>query len=170
MLIIGDREALGWILMSGQTAFRDALRPELQAIAAGDLFYLYTTRGCFKNPGRDRGRVIGTAKVLSAISKREQPILFGDRMYSVGCKLHIDRLVPMHQGVELAPLAESLDTLSRFGQNWAAGLRRPIVPLSPLDASRLDDLLLPLEAEFGKVVEEYAHWYNESDAKITSHS
>ena len=55
LLVIGDREALGWILAEQRMAFSSMSRPHVRALSPGDTLLLYTTRGCFKNPTRDRG-------------------------------------------------------------------------------------------------------------------
>lgn len=60
LVVIGDREALGWVLTEQRMAFPDARRPEVRTLAQRDQLLLYTTMGCFKNPGRDRGRCDGT--------------------------------------------------------------------------------------------------------------
>jgi hypothetical protein len=59
LLVIGDREALGWILSAERMAFPDFRRAETRSLKSGDRLLIYTTRGCFKNPTRDRGRIIG---------------------------------------------------------------------------------------------------------------
>jgi hypothetical protein len=79
LLIIGDREALGWILDARRTAFSGAHRSEVRSLNLGDELMLYTTRRAFKNPNRDRGRVIGIARVTSEVTQLNQPVLFGGR-------------------------------------------------------------------------------------------
>jgi len=64
LLVIGDRDALGWILAEQRMAFPTAQRAEVRALRIEDELFLYTTRGAFKNPTRDRGRVIGAARVV----------------------------------------------------------------------------------------------------------
>src|SRR5258708_10752130 len=87
LLIISDREALAWILSTQRMAFpprRGRSVPELQP---GDNLLLYTTRGCFRNPSRDRGRVIARATVNSAVSHLDVFVEFGGRTFPVGCSL-----------------------------------------------------------------------------------
>ncbi len=79
LLVIGDREALGWILTTGRMAFPSAGRAEVAALKPGDELFLYTTRGCFKNPTRDRGRIIATARVTSPVEHLDKPVHFADR-------------------------------------------------------------------------------------------
>ena len=65
LLIIGDREALGWVVSSGQMAFPSVRRSEVRSLGVGDELFLYPTRGASKNSTRNRGRIIGTAHVDS---------------------------------------------------------------------------------------------------------
>jgi hypothetical protein len=66
LMPIADREPLMWILHERRTAFPSYRRSDAERLAAGDRLLLYTTRGCFHNPTRDRGRVIGVATVRHA--------------------------------------------------------------------------------------------------------
>lgn len=144
LLVIGDREALGWILTSGRMAFPSAGRPEVAALTPGDELFLYTTRGCFKNPTRDRGRVIAQTKVSSTLEHLARPMHFASREFPVGCTLEIGRLARMGDGLELAPLVDSLDAFTGLGSSWSTALRRPLVRLSEPDADTVRSALAPL--------------------------
>jgi hypothetical protein len=61
--VLGERRALAWVLGSRRIAFPEQRRADAQALQVDDRLFLYATRGCFHNPGRDLGRVIGTASV-----------------------------------------------------------------------------------------------------------
>lgn len=61
LVILGDREAIGWVLREQRMAFPATPRAEVAALASGDRLYLYATRGAWRNPTRDRGRIIATA-------------------------------------------------------------------------------------------------------------
>jgi hypothetical protein len=124
LLVIGDREALGWILTTSRTAFPSLNRAEVRALNTGDRLFLYTTRGCFKNPTRDRGRVIGTATVSSAVVALDDVPSFGGRTFPVGCELRLGPVAPLHDGLDLAPIAPSLDTFAKLGASWSIGLLR----------------------------------------------
>ena len=62
LLPISDREPLIWILREQKTALPRYRRRDAERLTTGDRILLYTTRGCFRNPTRDRGRVIGVAR------------------------------------------------------------------------------------------------------------
>lgn len=167
LLIIGDREALGWILTSRQMAFPSARRSEVRSLQVADRLLLYTTRSAFRSPTCDRGQVIGAATVMSGVSILKQPVHFGDRDYPVGCHLDVGPLLPRREGVQLAPLVSQLETFAKLGQAWSILLRRPLLLLSERDAklieNRLDELLR--ERRDQDVVCEYSKWYRDAVAK-----
>jgi hypothetical protein len=162
LLVIGDREALGWIVTASRMAFPDARRSEVRSLKVGDELFIYTTRMAFRNPGRDRGRVIGTARVDSKVAELKRSVSFGGREYPVGCNLDVGPLARFGHGVELAPLVPKLEAFAGAGKAWPYRLRRPLVRLTEHDANRLHQ-------ELGKVVEdgelnvdvvaEYARWF-----------
>jgi hypothetical protein len=133
LMVIGDREALGWILTASRMAFPSESRPEVRCLAEGDELLIYTTRSAFKNPGRDRGRIIGTARVASEVVRLENPVVFDDREYPIGCDLKIGPLVPFGHGVELAPLIPQLQAFDGAGSAWSMRLRRPLLALTEHD-------------------------------------
>lgn len=157
LLIIGDREALGWILTEGRTAFPSGRRSEVAALAEGDELFLYTTRGCFKNPTRDRGRVIGTATVASPVAHLDEPVRFGDRAFPIGCALEIGPLAPFGAGVELQPIVSDLDAFGRSAHAWSIQLRRPLVRLSDDDARGMRARLETVTTDHS--MERYTLWY-----------
>jgi hypothetical protein len=164
LLVIGDREALGWILSASRTAFPSAGRSEVRSLKDGDELFLYTTRGAFKNPTRDRGRVIGTARVDSKVAQLEHPVCFGDREFPVGCELKIGPLARFGQGVELAPLVPRLETFANAGQAWSIRLRRPLVRLTQGDATRLHrELVKAIRRGNSNVdaVADYSQWFSD---------
>jgi hypothetical protein len=136
LLPIADREPLAWILAEQRTAFPPWRAREAQDLEPGDRLLLYTTRGCFHNPTRDRGRIIGLATVTASSSRLRQPVRFGDREYTVGVPFSIERLTPRRQGVELAPLVPGLSSFPN-PRGWSGRMRRALVPLEPEDADLL---------------------------------
>jgi hypothetical protein len=103
-------------------------------LAVGDQLLMYTSRSCFHNPTRDRGRVIGRAAVTSLAEPLVEPVAIAGRSYAVVCDLHIERLAPYRTGVELAPLVGMLDAFPD-PRSWSAHLRQPLVRLSADDAA-----------------------------------
>ncbi|WP_447925565.1 hypothetical protein [Georgenia muralis] len=159
LLVIGDREALGWVLAEQRIAFPSPNRREVRALSAGDRLYLYMTRRCLKNPTRDRGRVIGVATAASATQLLEQPVEFGGRTFPAGCRLSISELVPFGTGPVLAEFADELETLRDAGRAWSVKLRRPLVPLNAHDVTVLDRRLEGLTTSRDEVITPYLRWY-----------
>jgi hypothetical protein len=137
LLVIGDGEALCWIVSSSRMAFPSGRRSEVRSLKQGDELFIYTTRAAFRNPRRDRGRVIGTARVDSEVAKLEHPVSFGGREFPVGCKLELGPLAGFGSGVQLAPLVPKLEAFAGVGDAWAILLRRPLVRLTERDVNRL---------------------------------
>lgn len=158
-MVIGDREALGWILTTSRTAFPSLNRAEVKALGVGDRLFLYTTRGCFKNPTRDRGRVIGTATVSSVVAALDDVPSFGGRTFPVGCELRMGPIAPLNEGLDLAPIAPSLDAFATLGSSWSIGLRRPLVALSDGDSARLDGLLRSVVDDDPAAIAPYSRWF-----------
>lgn len=146
---IADREPLAWILREQRTAFGVHRAREAQALEAGDVLFLYTTRGCFRNPTRDRGRVIGRATVTSSARRARRPPSFGGREYPYLVDLEIESLAPLREGLELAPLVGRLEQTFPDPRSWSVRMRRALVPLGDRDAAIL-------ERELGVHVVDYA--------------
>ena len=155
LLPIADREPLTWILKEQRTAFPPWRAREAQELASGDRLLLYTTRGCFHNPTRDRGRVIGLATVTAPSSTLRKPVRFGDREYTIGVPFSIERLAPLRQGVELAPLVPALASFPN-ARAWSGRMRRALVPLTPDDAKLIVRELERLAALYPEQLAGYA--------------
>jgi hypothetical protein len=65
LMLIAERDALAWVIRSSRAAFPANRSTDAQQLSPGDVLLLYTTRGCYHNPSRDRGRVIGEAEILT---------------------------------------------------------------------------------------------------------
>jgi len=152
LLVISNREALGWILREQRMAFAPSRYRLIDSLGIEDRLVLYTTRGCFGNPTRDRGRVIGTATVTSQLQELQTPVTFWDRTFNRGCALHIDHLAPMGQGPELAGLVERLRT---FPAQWAIHIRRTLVPLDRRDFTTLDRAIADVDSSWEKALPTY---------------
>jgi hypothetical protein len=161
VLVIGDRQALGWILTARRMAFPNAHRQEVQSLRPGDELLLYTTRGAFKNPTRDRGRVIGSARATSGVAVLDDPVYFGGRQYPAGCDLELETLVPFGVGINLADCASALDAFKGAGAGWPIRLRRPLLQITEGDASALRGGLTHLGAgrPTDEVLAQYSRWY-----------
>ncbi|MBM0236532.1 hypothetical protein JNW88_04000 [Micromonospora sp. ATA32] len=143
LVILGDREAISWVLREQRMAFPATPRAAVAALAADDRLLLYATRGAWHNPTRDRGRIIGTATARSAARMLDAPIEIVGRTFVSGCDLRIDGLVPYPGGLELQPVVEQLSAFPK-PEAWSIYLRRALLALPTSDADLLDRLLKPL--------------------------
>src|SRR4051812_31668265 len=92
LLVIGERTALAWVLGEQRMAFTANRRTEASRLRRGDALLLYTTRGPYHTPTRDRGRVIGEATVLAPVAPLTEPVAFEGREFPIGCPLRVERL------------------------------------------------------------------------------
>ena len=141
LLPIADRKPLHWIVRERRTAFAEHRSADAAQLERGDRLFLYTTRGCFRNPTRDRGRVIACASVAAPARRLEEPVRFADRVYPYLVELEIGVFAPFRQGVELAPLVPKLAATFPDPRSWSVRLRRALVPLPPADADLIAGLL-----------------------------
>lgn len=155
LLPIADREPLAWIVREQVTAFGEHRRREASALRPGDVLFLYTTRGCFRNPTRDRGRVIGRATVAAQPGDARQPPVFGEREYPIVVRLVIESLAPLRQGVELAPLVARLRSTFPDPKTWSVRMRRALVPVRAGDAAVIDRQLSRVARPYEKAVGSY---------------
>ena len=150
LLVIGDAAPLAWVLAEQRMAFPALRRSEVAALEIGDELLIYTTRGCFHNPNRDPGRVMGLALVRSDVHDLAEPVVFGERRYTSGCTLDIKGIAPLRDGVELRPLVPRLHAFPD-ARTWSIRLRRPLVRLDEHDAALLrrqvNPLLKPLNSQ-----------------------
>ncbi|MDV6012288.1 hypothetical protein [Haloechinothrix sp. LS1_15] len=166
LLVIGDREALGWVLTEQRMAFPDMRRAEVRALTPGDTLFLYTTRGCFKNPTRDRGRIIAAGTARSAVAELDEPVEFGGKRFTVGCDVEFATATTWPEGVELGPLVGELASFTGMEDSWSIRLRKPLVAVTERDASYLRDqlerhTLHPL----AEVLDDYARWWVPAQAE-----
>lgn len=140
LLIIGDRQALAWIVSAERMAFSRQTSSLAASLQPHDNLLLYTTRGCFGNPRDDRGRVIGHATVRSAVAQLDKPVTFGQRTFTAGCSLSLHRLTPFRKGLELLDYVPRMHAFPN-PDAWSAHLRRTLVALDDHD---YDLLLRPL--------------------------
>ncbi|GGO09616.1 hypothetical protein IEI92_22640 [Microbispora bryophytorum] len=148
LLILGEREAVAWVLRESRMAFPPTSRSEVNRLKVGDDLFVLTTRGCWHNPTRDRTRIIGMAEVTSQVIAYEKAVTIAGRDFTRGCDIGLRSLAPYLTGVELGPLVPGLDAFPD-AKSWSIRLRRPLLELSASDAARL-------ERELGGVAREPA--------------
>lgn len=156
LLPIADRGPLAWIVREQRTAFAEHRAAEAARLAPGDRLFLYTTRGCFRNPTRDRGRVIGEALVTAAARRLTEPVRFGEREYPHLVELELRTLAPSRGGLELAPLVPRLPNTFPDLASWSVRLRRALVPLDPGDAATIAQELAAVARPYGETAPLYA--------------
>lgn len=136
-----------WVASSGRAR-------EAERLERSDRLFLYSIRGCFRNPTRDRGRVMGIATVTARASELEEPVRFGEREFPIGVKLTIELLAPLREGVQLAPLVERLEVFPD-PQSWSARMRRALVPLASRDAALLEREVRKVARSYPRDLETY---------------
>lgn len=154
LLILGDRSALSWVLRNERMAFASHRRNDVSGLGVGDTLFIYTTRGCFHNPTRDRGRVIGRAAVSSPVEPLEKSTVVMDREFTLGCTFELVALAPRPEGVVLADLVPRLRAFPNK-RAWSARMRRPLLALPTQDAALIERELGPLLGEPAAVVSTY---------------
>jgi hypothetical protein len=143
LLVLGERQAIVWVVREERMAFPATRRAELGRLAEGDRLFLYATRGAWHNPTRDRGRIIGEAKVVGPVRRFDAPIVVAGRDFHSGCPLQIEGLIPYPHGVELAPLVPQLRAFPK-PDSWSVYMRRSLVPLPVEDASLVASAVGPM--------------------------
>lgn len=156
LLILGEREAIAWVLGQQRMAFPPNRARDASALQRGDPLLLYTTRGAFHNPTRDRGRVIAEALVADEVRQLSEPVCIAGRTYTHGCRLSLDRAAPYRTGLELAPLVQLLHAFPH-PMTWAVRMRRTLLTIDEHDARllrrELERHLRPLEEVLGRYEE-----------------
>jgi hypothetical protein len=152
---ISDREPLAWILREQRTAFGDNRAREAQSLEVGDVLFLYTTRGCFRNPTRDRGRVIGRATVKSPAQHVSRPPSFGSREFPHVVELEIESLARLREGLELVPIVARLKRTFPDAKSWSVRMRRALVPLDSADATVIARELGPHVVRYADAIGTY---------------
>lgn len=154
LLIIGDRAALSWVVTEQRMAFPAGRAKAARALEEGDEIFLYTTRGCFRNPTRDLGRVVGRARIASPVRVLEKPVVFGERNFTEGCRLQVSDLARFRDGLVLRDLVPRLSVFPDPA-TWSVRMRRAALTLPPGDAALVRRELAPLLHPYGEVVEDY---------------
>lgn len=158
ILVLGDRQAVGWVLSEQRAAFANQGRG-ITRLRPDDRLLIHTTRGCFKNPTKHRGRIIAEATVTSLVTELPDPPRFAERTYPYGCTLHIEAAAPLHHGPNLADLAPRIAALDHAHTGWASRLRRTLVALpQPGDYATLRTALATVEQPLAAVLAPYLQW------------
>ncbi|MGV9232542.1 hypothetical protein [Streptomyces nigra] len=154
LVILGERSALRWVLTEQRMAFPAGRMRQARAVHEGDEVMLYTTRGCFRSPTRDVGRVIGLGMVATPVSVLSDPVRFGEREFTTGCDIQIQGLALYRDGLNLRELVHSLDVFPN-PRSWAAKLRRTTLALPAQDAEFLRRKLKPYLKPYAEAIAGY---------------
>ncbi|MFE1249775.1 hypothetical protein [Streptomyces sp. NPDC058735] len=155
LLIINAHEPLAWVLENQRMAFPAGRTQQSLSLRKGDEILLYTTRGCFGNPTRDLGRVIGLATITSEVRTLDTPVLFQERRFTEGCRLRVHGLTPFREGVVLRDLVSDLRVFPDPA-HWSFRMRRASLPLPDTDAALIKRELQPLLKPYGSMVGDYS--------------
>lgn len=147
LVLLAEREAVSWVLANQRMAFPASRAADARQLRVGDRLLLYTTRGCFHNPTRDRGRIIAEASVAQAAREPSDPLELIGRTFTLEVGLQIASAAPIHRGVVLSELVERLDVFPNKAA-WSARMRRTTLKLGRRDSvlllAELRPLLIPL--------------------------
>jgi hypothetical protein len=138
LTVLGTRRGLAYVLREEKMAF-PATRPI--SLSVGDRLLLYTVRGIFGDPGRERGRVVASAEVASPVVPLEPRLRLAGQEYISACDLRITGLAPLGAGVVLAELVDKLRIFQPNTTAWSARLRRTLLMLPEEDAELIMELL-----------------------------
>jgi hypothetical protein len=156
LVVLSEREAISWLLREERLSFPATPRAEVAALAQGDELLLYATRGAWHNSTRDRGRVIGQARVTGPVRPLDEALELAGRRYHSQCRVRVTGLVPYPGGVEIAPLVPRLTAFPR-PDSWSIYLRRALLWLPPADVALLGAELRPLLQPRPRVLDSYPH-------------
>jgi hypothetical protein len=143
LVVLGDRDAIVWVLREQRMAFPEKARAEAKEVTKGDRLFLYATRGAWNNTRRDRGRIIGLANVTGTVHAVDPPIKIGARSFHSDLALNIQGVIPFPGGLEILPLLGELATFPK-PHAWSAYLRRPLLGIADSDVEQLTHRLEPL--------------------------
>lgn len=132
LIVLGDRDAIDWVVANGRMAVSDKVRtlPE-----PGERVALYTTRGAYRNPTRDRSQIIGLGRVTGKAVRRD--INVAGKTYAASFPIGIDAITESRQGLPFEPLVEHL-TFITTKRTWGGALRRPLVRIPDADFKQIE--------------------------------
>lgn len=154
LMIISNRNALSWVVTEQRMAFPAGRSRLAQSVREGDEVLLYTTRGCFGNPTRDRGRLMGCATVSSPVQVLSDPLHLGERFFPEGCALDIRALADWRGGLVLSDLIPMLEVFPD-PRAWSVRMRRAVLRLPVTDAKLLQVAIAPLLRPYPVMVDAY---------------
>lgn len=129
--VFGDIDGLRWVLERNRMAFPEHAAGRARRIAAGDSAVLYTTRGAYSNPTRDRSRLQSIVDVVGEANHHE-PVEIAGREVTWSCPIQPRVVLEERQGPEVAPLAAELEHVKRPAV-WGQYFRNSPIAVSARD-------------------------------------
>ncbi|MEU6023487.1 hypothetical protein [Micromonospora sp. NPDC047134] len=152
--VLSDARAIAWVLSEGRIAFNLRLKRALAGLSLGSPLFLYVTSRCFRPvPFRGKSGLIAKVGVTSPVTRLDQPVVFGNRNFGMGCSVEILQLLAPSQMVTLGPLVPELDA---FHGAWHLRLRAGFIPLNEHDYQLLDEKLSGESTNLRDAVDAYA--------------
>lgn len=136
LVVLGDQAGVSWVLEHRIMALERHRARMARPLSAGTELLLYVTRGAFNNPGRDKGRVIGAARVTNPPGSLAHPVTIRGRCFEVGFDFELASLTPRGRGVDLASFVGQLDAFP-IKHAWSTQLRKPLLAMPDHDAALL---------------------------------
>jgi hypothetical protein len=157
LLVLGEREAISWVLHQQKMAFTSRRRREIDALKEGDELFLLTTRTAFHNPRVDRTMVVGRAIATSSTRPLSSPLEIAGRTFTSVCDLEIKELAPRRSGIEVVPIVHAIEALASSA-SWGMLLRRPLLELTSADAAFLAERLKVHVVAYHDALQSYSTW------------
>ncbi|WP_433454038.1 hypothetical protein ACQPXS_38400 [Streptomyces sp. CA-142005] len=154
LLIIGDRAALSWVVTEQRMAFPAGGAKAARALEEGDENFLYTTRGCFRNPTRDRGRIVGRATIAGPVRALDEPVVLGERPSRRTAAWRCPAWPASARDSVLRDLVPRLSVLPDPA-TWSVRMRRASLTLPAADADLVRTEVEPLLRPYDETAEGY---------------
>lgn len=141
IFVVGSRVALEFILDNEVMAFRAAVKTEL--LTEGMKFAIYTTRGAYGNPSKDRSQILALGRLVSGVT--DHPHSIGHELFPRSCQLRIEARLPWRNGLLFEPL---IDELAFVGgrRRYSSVFHRTIVKVPVKDFDRISsDVITKIE-------------------------
>jgi hypothetical protein len=131
IFVVGNREALSWVLTKQRMAFRD--RVQTEGLRSGQPVAIYASRHTWGRPNNDRSQVAAIGVLASPVQRR--PVELGGEIFPKSCRLTFDVVLPERHGLPFRPLVRRLNFIPKKGgdKGWGAYLRRTVVEVDERD-------------------------------------
>ena len=158
LVVLGNAEATRWVLTNQRMAFSEVGRRTAARLAPGDVMLFYASLKVWPalraEPRPQGGMFIGSALVLTRISRMRTPAKVGARHFEFGCEIFFELLAPLGQGVAITDVKDQLE-LTSGKPNYGQVLRRTPILLSRTDSELLTSRLRSTAGPFEENVSQY---------------